>query len=156
RAAAMRAATDAEGKADPLADLVFAAGEYLELSSGEVSVVRVAAVDFATEREPVSEIVQDGNAAGDDVAARASYAHISGAGVAGEEVAEVAIDSRLFRERFLRDQVQPVVHQAGSELVVGISCRNFEVEACAERRRARTFRLLMKFPFHAQIGIAVA
>src|SRR5579884_2312794 len=69
------AAQDAEREAQAGAHGALAAKQNLKLTSAEIAVNVVAAVDFRAERQARAEVVQNREATGKDVAARRCDAH---------------------------------------------------------------------------------
>ncbi len=120
-------------KTQAIAKRVLAAGHGLKLTFAQIIVLRIAAIELASEREPAVEIVQQRKAAGINLAAGVLDSKHAGTGVAGEQDAQVSGDSGLFRNGLLPDEVEPIVSQSRSELLAwrrrsGIPYRNWRQE----------------------------
>ena len=97
RAGDMSAAQGCEGEAHAAVQRPGAAEQGLELVFAEAVVIIDRAVEFAAEREARVEVVLKRQAAGVDMAMSDLNSEDAGAGVAGEEVSEVRVDSCLVR-----------------------------------------------------------
>ena len=83
--------------------------------------------------------------------------HADGAGqrVAREHEAAVQAQLGFFGERFLRDQVQVIVGEAGPKLLPRIAGRELDVKAGSKRRVPETGMFLQEIPFQGQVEVPV-
>src|SRR5215469_4683547 len=94
-----------------------------------------ATVNLAAKRQPRAEVVHDREAARVNMPARSLNPYHARARIARKQESEVQRKPRLVAERFLRDEVEPVISQSGAELLVLIPGRKFDVQAGCECRR---------------------
>lgn len=92
-----------ESEARAVVQRVRTARKRLELVLAETILVGDPSIQFGTQSKSLAEIVLKGKAAGVDMTARNLNAQDSGAGVAGEEEAEVEIETGLVRKGLLHD-----------------------------------------------------
>ena len=156
RARDVFASEQAETEAEAVAEGVLAAGHGLKLRSSQISVVGVSAVKLGSEGERGAEVVQQREAAAEDMAAGVRGPQYAGAGVAGEEISEVCGEPGFGGEGLLRDQVEPVVFQARAELLGSVSSGELDVKTGGESRDARGGGLLVEAGLDAQIGVSNA
>jgi hypothetical protein len=100
--------------------------------------------------------VQKRQAAGVDLAADGLNAENTGAGVAGKDKSEVGIESGLSRKRLLCDEVEPVVSEAGAEVLFLIAGWELDVQAGREVWIAERPGGFAEIPLDAHVGIAVS
>ena len=150
------AAEKSEGESHAAVELVLATGKALKLVFTEAIVVIDSAIGLNAERDTRVEVMKQRYTPGVDVAAGGLNADHTGAGVAGEKEAEVSVEPGLFRERFLRDGVEPVIGEAGTKLLAGVAGWKFNVEAGREGGNAHGVSLLVEVPFDAHVGIAAS
>jgi len=129
-------AKDGEGDGDGFGELIPASAEALYLIFTQATIAGGCSVDLGSEAQAAIEVVHEGEASGEDVAARGLHAKDAGAGVAGEELSEVGNQAGLVGEGLLGNGVQPVVSFPGAEFLFYVARGEFDVEAGREGRGA--------------------
>lgn len=156
RAGFVFADDEAEGDSQTVAEIDGSACHRLELRAAEAIGVGDTCVDFAADGEAGIDVVEDGQAGRVDLPSRGVDADNPCAGVAGEKDAEVEIESGLGCDRLLNNEIEPVVDEAGAELIVRIAGGEFDVEAGTENWSMGIFDGAAEIPFDAEVGVARA
>lgn len=113
-------AQEGEGDGHTAVELVPASGKALELVLAQAALVRDRAVSFRAEGNARVDVVGQGEASGVDMAASILSAQNAGAGIACEEESKIGIEPSLVADRLLRDGVEPVISEAGTELLAPV------------------------------------
>ena len=103
---------EAETEAQPIAQSVLASSHGLKLGSPQISVPGISAINLRSEGKRRAEIMQQGEAAGENMAARVLGSQRAGTGVAGEQISQISSEPGFWGQGLLADQVEPVVLQS--------------------------------------------
>src|SRR5215469_11435960 len=134
RARHVFAAEQAKRQGQAVADGVLTTDQKLQLTTAESATARKAAIGLHSKSEAGSKVAQDRQTSGIDVATGGGDPQHARARVPGEQIAEVRSNSGFVRKRLLGDEVQPVIREARTELLGGVSGRKLDVQAGPERR----------------------
>src|SRR5215472_2515081 len=136
-------------------DGVRTAAQDLQLVLAQAVRVCNSAIDFAAQRQARAEVVHQRKAARVYMPVRGLNTNHAGAGVPRKQESEVQGKSGLVAERFLHDGIEPVISQAGAQLLMRIAGWKLNVQAGRERWRERSGGLA-EVPFQTQVRVADA
>jgi len=120
-----------EGEAEAIANLVVATDQSLKLCPSQAGSISDSTIAFDPERQPRIEIMQQRQATRVHMAAPGLNSDRPGAGVTRKQETEVRVHTRFFGEWLLRNSVQPVVGQPGTQPILFVTSRKLDIQTRA-------------------------